>query len=81
MGLVVLGIAGADLTLHATGDGPKDAGETPAVKNVRDQAEAVREARKVDLPLLEKADNVIFEEAEAVRGRRYVMLDKAEDIK
>jgi hypothetical protein len=62
------------------GDAPKDAADVPAAKRVTDQAAAVREAREVDLPLLEKADRVVIEAARTAGGGK-VTLDKADDLK
>ena len=81
IGLLVLGIVGTALPLKSKGDGKNDAEEIPAVKKVSDQSGAIREAKAVDLPLLEKADKVIIEEAKRGGGGRRVTLDKADAIK
>jgi len=76
--LGVLAVAGAVLVLSARGE--KGEGEIPAVKKVTSQNQAVRQARAVDLPLLEKADKVVIEGACVARGRR-VTIDKVDDLK
>ena len=72
--LVVLAVADEALVLSARGE--KGEGEIPPVKGVTSQSQAVRQARAVDLPLLEKADKVVIEG----RGQR-VTRDKADDLK
>ena len=55
-----------------------DSHEIPPVKAAKDQEDALHLARKIDLPLLEKADKVVIEES--VGGRRHT-IQKADDIK
>jgi hypothetical protein len=81
IGLLVLGIVGTALALQSQGDGKKAADEIPAVKKVSNQSGAIREAQKVDLPLLEKVDKVVIEEAKRGGGGKRITLDKADDIK
>lgn len=57
------------------------ADEIPAVKKVESQADAIEEAKKVDLPLLEKADKVVIDEAKPGGGGRRITLDKTDAIK
>jgi hypothetical protein len=74
---LVFGVA-APAALRA--DEPADAEDIPAVKKVDDQADAIREARRVDLPLLDRADRVVIEESKQAGGRR-VTLTKRERIR
>jgi hypothetical protein len=74
----VLAVAAQAPTLHAA-DQP-DAEDIPEVKKVDDQSDAIREARRVDLPLLAKADKVVIEEAKHAGGRR-ATLSKREQIR
>jgi hypothetical protein len=70
------------MVLSSKADGKKDSQEVPATKVVDDQAEAIDEARKVDLPLLEKADKVVIEEMAKPEGKgRRVTLKKADELK
>jgi hypothetical protein len=82
MSLLVLGLTGTVLIRYSRADDRKDSKAVPAPKNTGDQAEAIDEARKVDLPLLEEADKVVVEEvpSRAGTGRR-VTLKKADEIK
>jgi hypothetical protein len=50
----------------------------PAVTAATDQEQAIRLARKVDLPALEKANRVVIEEAKIGRDGRRVMLKDAD---
>jgi hypothetical protein len=58
-----------------------DSADIPAIKAVADQNEAIRLARDVDLPILEKADRVVLEESAIDRGHRRVILEDEDDIK
>src|SRR5262245_54129676 len=82
-GLLVIGLLLAAGGLSELRGQEKKAGpEVPRPKSVGDQAEAIDEARKVDLPLLEKADKVVIEEVDkpGAKGRR-VSLKKADEVK
>jgi hypothetical protein len=82
MSLLVLVLTGTVMVLSSKADGKKDSQEVPATKVVDDQAEAIDEARKVDLPLLEKADKVVIEEMAKPEGKgRRVTLKKADELK
>ena len=74
--LVILGIAGA--AGRSNGEAKKEK-EIPAAKEVGTQAEAIREARKVDLPLLEMADKVVIKATDG--SGRVATLVKANDVK
>jgi hypothetical protein len=77
----VVGMANPALTPDAQGGDKKGGGEIPAVKKVDSQNDAIEQARKVDLPLLEKADKVVI--ARPMRGGqgRQVTLTRAAAIK
>jgi hypothetical protein len=70
------------LVLCSKADGRKDPKEVPAAKSADDQGKAIDEARKVDLPLLEKADKVVVEEVAKPEGKgRRVTLKNADEIR
>src|SRR5262249_9664035 len=52
--------------------------EIPSVQAAKDQEDALRLAREIDLPLLAKADKVVIEES--ANGRRHT-IEKADDMK
>ena len=66
----------------SVGDGAShnDADYVPTVKAISEPDDAVREARRVDLPLLEEANKVIIELTEVGGGPRSIILRKSADI-
>jgi hypothetical protein len=76
VGVLVFGAAAPALGA----DEPVKAEDIPAVRKVDDQSDAIREARRVDLPLLDRADRVVIEESKQAGGRR-VTLTKRERIR
>ena len=81
MSLLVLGMGTTALMPLAKAAGEKDSKEVPAAKRVSDQGEAIDAARKVDLPLLKKAEKVIIEEVKRGGKGRRATLTKAGEIK
>jgi hypothetical protein len=70
------------MILYSKADDKKDSKAVPAAKSASDQAGAIDEARKVDLPLLEKADKVVIDEGAKPEGKgRRVTLKKADELK
>ena len=57
-----------------------DPEEIPPVQAAKDQEDALRLARQIDLPLLAKADKVIIDQAPR-RGRRRLTLENPDNIK
>jgi len=57
-----------------------DPEEIPSVRAAKDQEDALRLAREIDLPVLAKSDKVLIEEASR-RGDRRLILENHEDIK
>ncbi len=59
-------LGGPTLALVGGGDAGRDGDDIPSAKKLGSKAEAVEHARRVDVPLLRKADRVVI--AEAKRG-------------
>jgi hypothetical protein len=57
-----------------------DPEEIPSVQAAKDQEDALRLAREIDLPVLGRADKVVIEEAPR-RGGRRLTLENPNDIK
>jgi hypothetical protein len=84
--LFVLLVAGSLLVAGgapaARGQEKKKAEPPADAKSVGDQAEAIDEARKVDIPLLDNADKVVIDEVAKPGGKgRRVTLKKADELK
>ena len=77
-GAAVLGLAALAVVGVARAEKKKD-GAIPPVQAAADQDTALRLARTVDLPALEKADRVVIEEVRPRPGRR-VTLTGAKEI-
>lgn len=57
-------------------DGKARAGKVPAAKKVTAQEDAIAEARKVDIPLLKRADTVVIQAmAPALQGKSKILSD------
>jgi hypothetical protein len=78
---IVIGILIVAGWAHPLTSRADDKADIPAVKAAVDQDEAIRLARDVDIPALEKADRVVIEEAKIGRGGRQVTLEDADDLK
>jgi hypothetical protein len=78
---IVMGVLTVFGSVHASTSRTDDQADIPAVKAAVDQDEAIRLAREMDLPALEKADRVVIEEAKIRRDGRRVTLADADDIK
>lgn len=55
--------------------------EIPAAKKAESQADALEEARTVDLPLLDKADKVVIVESKPNGKGQTITLDRADAVK
>ncbi len=78
---IVIGVLMVAGSLRASTSRSDDKADIPAVKAAADQDEAIRLAREVDLPALEKTDRVVIEEAKIGRDGRRVILKDADAIK
>lgn len=78
--VLVFGIIGRieERSAAAEEDGPP--AEIPAVQVAGTQAEAIRQARDVDLPLLESADRAVINGAGRGKAIRSVTLARKKDI-
>ena len=79
IGLGILLVAGMISAETGRGDEEKNRAGLPASQAASDQAEAIRLAREVDLPALEKADRVVIQRGQG-RGGARVELDDPEAI-